>query len=93
MMSTTMKYYKHHKTKTNKSIVLIIIFCLLSTIILSSFINFCKYPEQYILTWKYQLYNDIVRGDTQAIAYYNNTYVANGKILFDNNTTITAMQK
>ena len=45
-------------------------------------INFCKYPEQYLTTWKYQLENDLIKGKQDAIDYYNATYVANGKQLF-----------
>ena len=45
-------------------------------------INFCKYPEQYLTTWKYQLENDLSNGNQVAIEYYNNKYVANGKYLF-----------
>ena len=45
-------------------------------------ISFAKYPEQYITTWKYQLKNDIAKGKADAIEYYNDTYVANGKYLF-----------
>lgn len=50
--------------------------------------NIIQYPEVYISTWKYQLQNDIKRGNKDAIEYYQNTYLANGKILFetDNNT-------
>lgn len=45
-------------------------------------VSFAKYPEQYLTTWKYQLENDLAKGNQDAIEYYNNTYVANGKQLF-----------
>lgn len=45
-------------------------------------ISFAKYPEQYLTTWKYQLENDLSKGNQDAIEYYNDTYIANGKQLF-----------
>ena len=33
-------------------------------------------------TWKYQLENDLAKGKQDAVQYYNDTYVANGKLLF-----------
>lgn len=45
-------------------------------------VSFAKYPEQYLTTWKYQLENDLAKGNQDAIEYYNNNYVANGKQLF-----------
>lgn len=50
---------------------------------LGVFVDFVKYPECYVTTWKYQLQNDIKSGDETAINYYNNTYVANGRTLFE----------
>lgn len=45
-------------------------------------VSFAKYPEQYLTTWRYQLENDLAKGKQDAIEYYNETYVANGKQLF-----------
>ena len=45
-------------------------------------VDFIKYPEEYLSTWKYQLENDLIEGNEFAIEYYNNNYVANGKYLF-----------
>ena len=45
-------------------------------------VGFAKYPEVYLSTWRYQLKNDIDRGDEMAIEYYNENYVANGIYLF-----------
>ena len=42
-----------------------------------------SYPEMFSTTLKYQLKNDLKRGDELAIEYYQNTYVANGIELFD----------
>lgn len=45
-------------------------------------VSFFKYPEQYMTTWKYQLRNDLAKGNQEALEYYNDRYVANGKYLF-----------
>ena len=45
-------------------------------------IDFIRYPECYISTWKYQLQCDLEAGEEIAIEYYNNTYIANGRELF-----------
>lgn len=46
-------------------------------------IDFVRFPECYITTLKYHLETDIDRGNAEAIKYYNETYIANGRILFD----------
>ena len=46
-------------------------------------IDFIRFPECYLSTWRYQMKNEILSGDQEMIDYYNNTYVANGRILFD----------
>ena len=46
-------------------------------------IGVVRFPERYSKTWRYQLQNDIKRGDAEAIEYYNRVYVSNGIILFD----------
>ena len=46
-------------------------------------VDFCRFPECYITTWKYQLKNDINKGDETAIKYYENKYIANGRNLFE----------
>ena len=45
-------------------------------------VSFFKYPEQYMTTWKYQLKCDLAKGNEEALEYYNDRYVANGKLLF-----------
>lgn len=47
------------------------------------YIDFIRFPECYIPTWKYQLECEIKRGDAEAIDYYNRCYVAHGRELFD----------
>ena len=46
-------------------------------------IDFFRFPECYLTTWKYQLKNDIKRGNEKAIEYYTERYVANNRILFE----------
>lgn len=47
-------------------------------------VDVLRFPECYISTWRYQLKNDIERGDEVAIEYYNHVYVENDRILFEN---------
>ena len=62
-----------------KKLILTII---ISAALIAPVIDFVKYPECYITTWKYQLKNDIAKGDEMAIEYYETTYIANGRELF-----------
>lgn len=64
----------------NIKIILSILVCIVLTAL---YIDVIRFPEAYSTTWKYQLRNDINRGDKHAIDYYNNHYIAQGKILFD----------
>ena len=72
------KIYKLDLKRFIVSIVTLIaiIFCITVAV------DFCKYPEMYLTTWKYQLQNDIANGNKQAIEYYNTVYVENGIELF-----------
>lgn len=56
---------------------------ILSIVLLTISIDIIRFPECYSSIWRYQLQNDIEAGNAEAINYYNNTYVSNGKILFD----------
>lgn len=40
------------------------------------------YPEKYLTIWKSQLQRELSKGNENAIAYYNDRYVSNGKFLF-----------
>lgn len=66
-----------------KKIVNFIVSLIAICIVLSIFIDFCRFPECYISTWKYQLQNDIAAGNEQAITYYNENYIENGRALFE----------
>lgn len=47
------------------------------------FIDFCRYPESYLTTWKYQLHSRIKDGNQEAIEYYQNNYLDKGKKLWE----------
>lgn len=46
-------------------------------------VDFIRFPEWYLPTWKTALERDIKAGNEQAIELYENTYLANGRILFE----------
>lgn len=46
-------------------------------------VDFYRFPEKYITTWKYQLENRIKRGDQEAMEYYKRTYIQHGENLFE----------
>ena len=73
------------KIRINKG-RLILTLAVLSVIVVMAnvLVSFAKYSEQYLPTWKYQLENDLAKGNQEAVQYYNDTYIANGKQLFGN---------
>lgn len=77
-----MKHSKHLKINI-KRFTAFISSLILSIVFLTISIDVIRFPECYSSVWKYQLQNDIYSGNIEAINYYNNTYVANGKPLFD----------
>lgn len=46
-------------------------------------VDFIRFPECYISTWRYQLQNEIEQGNEKMVDYYEKTYIANGRELFD----------
>ena len=46
-------------------------------------ISIVRYPEKYSTTWRYQLEQDVKRGDTEAAEYYQRNYLNNGIKLWD----------
>ena len=75
---------KSRVTKGNRKGKLISRIAVMCTLlfVVSMGVSFAKYPEEYLPTWKYQLENDLVKGNQEAIEYYNDNYIANGKQLF-----------
>ena len=51
-------------------------------------VDFCKYPEVYLPTWKKQLKDEIIEGKTDSINLYESVYVDNNKDLFTHNFAI-----
>ena len=78
---------RRHKRRAKKACSFKHLFTMILTITVFTsclylYIDFCRYPEKYITTLKYQLHNDIKRGDSEAIEYYNNNYISNGVYLY-----------
>ena len=72
------------KLQKKKTIAIIKLFSYLTiiTILILQFFNFAKYPELYSTTLRYQLKNDLIDNDADAWTYYENIYLANGVILY-----------
>lgn len=51
--------------------------------LISMGVDFGRFPEKYLTTYRYQLHNKIKSGNQEAIDYYNRVYVANGINLFE----------
>lgn len=61
-----------------------VVLLLLVVLVITGFaVDVVRHPECYFSTFRYQLQNDIARGNEQAIEYYENTYVASGRVLFE----------
>ena len=71
---------KYRVNKRKLALFLVMVCFVVCTICLT--VNFARYPERYLSTWKYQLENDLMRGNRLAMEYYNDNYVAQGKYLF-----------
>lgn len=76
-----MKIKGKFKIRKSEIITALAVVCLCVTTV-SATASFFKYPEKYMTTWKYQLENKLAKGNQEAIQYYNETYIANGKRLF-----------
>ena len=80
--------YTNKRTRKRRKINFNRLFCslLVLTLIISlsaCMIDFMRFPDKYMTTWKYQLKNDIQSGNQEAIAYYNRVYKSNGINLFE----------
>ena len=76
--------HTHKRTRINLNrlftsllVLTLIIFCI------GLYVDFVRFPDKYLTTWKYQLKNEIASGDEKAIAYYNRVYTSNGINLFE----------
>ena len=80
-MTKTQYYRKRRKTTAEKIFNILVIGMLFTFILL--YVDFIRFPECYLTTWKYQLKNEIAAGDQTAITYYNTHYVKYNRSLFD----------
>lgn len=79
---TNKRTHKRHKINLNRLFTSLLIITLL-ILFTACMTDFVRFPDKYITTWKYQLKNEIVSGDAEAIAYYNRVYKSNGINLFE----------
>lgn len=79
-IQTRRNHYKINLIQFAKALAIIIIM----TACIALYIDFLCFPEYYAITWKYQLKNDLARGDAEMLQYYNENYVANGRLLYGN---------
>lgn len=78
---TNKRTHKSRKINLNRLFASLLILTSISTCI-SLYIDFCRFPEKYLTTWKYQLKNEIASGDQKAIDYYNKYYTSKGVYLY-----------
>lgn len=76
-----MTYQKKRRQKCSGLEKLIFFIIVAANLILC--IDFIRFPECYLTTWKYQLKNEIAVGNQEMIDYYNRVYVENNRSLFD----------
>lgn len=72
-----------NKKKFIKAIFTLIVTIFLIGLMTWLFVDFIKYPESYLTTWRYQLKLDIERGDQEAIDYYQKVYLENNRTLWE----------
>ncbi len=72
-----------NKKKFVKSTITLILVIVAFITMAWLFVDFCTYPESYLTTWRYQLHREIEQGDEEAIEYYQEVYVKNNRILWE----------
>lgn len=78
-IQTRRNHYKIDLIQFIKALAIITIM----TACIALYIDFCRFPESYITTYKYQLKNDLTAGNAETMEYYNNNYVSNGRLLYE----------
>ena len=73
-----------NKKKFARFIAIVVCVALMATVL----VDFLRFPECYISTWKYQLHNDLVQEKEDAVKFYEENYVQNGRDLFGDNFEI-----
>lgn len=71
-----------------KRFLSIAILAAVAGLVTSLIVDVARFPECYMSTWKYQLENDIRRGDTEAVEYYTRVYANNDRDLFGDDFAI-----
>lgn len=71
------------RRKFVKSITILIITIILIGFMSWLFVDFITYPECYLTTWRYQLHRKVEQGDEEAIQYYQDVYVKNNRVLWE----------
>lgn len=78
---TNKRTRKSRKINLNRLFTSLLVLTLIITCI-GLYIDFCRMPEKYCTTWKYQLQNEIASGDQKAIDYYSKHYTSKGVYLY-----------
>lgn len=80
--------YNHKRLRINLHRFFSAVVCLaLVVVCVGIAVDFCRYPEKYLTTWKYQLYNEIQAGKPESIDYYNRNYTSKGIYLYGEDKT------
>lgn len=75
--------YRHKRLKIDlRRLFVSAITIILTITFLRGTIDFMRYPDKYIIIWKYQLQNEIDAGDIESIEYYQTNYIDKGVCLF-----------
>lgn len=78
---TNKRTRKRTKINFNRLFASLLVLTLIITCI-GLYVDFCRFSDKYITTWKYQLKNKIASGDQKAIDYYNKHYTSKGIYLY-----------
>ena len=78
---TNKRTRKHIKINFNRLFASLLVLTLIITC-MGLYVDFCRFPDKYITTWKYQLKNEIASGNEKAIDYYNKHYISKGVYLY-----------
>lgn len=75
--------YKHKRVKIDIRRLFVSTMTIIMTVTFLRFtVDFMRYPDKYITTWKCQLQNEINAGDAESIEYYQTNYIDKGVCLF-----------
>lgn len=72
-----------NKKKFVRSITTLLVSIALIILLVIMAVQLINYPEKYLSTWRYQLYQEIQAGDQEAIEYYQKNYLDKGIELWE----------